>query len=136
MAVPAWLSEQATMGTTVAAAVVLLVLSVLLASGVVMLLPADYFSRSRRNALTPSPRNSLLWIVIMVAKNALGFALLAAGVLMLFLPGQGVLTIVVGLLLMNFPGKYRLERWAVTRPGVLSLLNRCRLSLGKPPFEL
>ena len=98
MAVPAWLSEQATMGTTVAAAVVLLVLSVLLASGVVMLLPADYFSRSRRNALTPSPRNSLLWIVIMVAKNALGFALLAAGVLMLFLPGQGVLTIVVGLL--------------------------------------
>jgi hypothetical protein len=55
---------------------------------------------------------------------------------MLFTPGQGILTILAGLLLMNFPGKYRLERWLVQRPGVLSSLNWLRTRRGKAPFRL
>ena len=55
---------------------------------------------------------------------------------MLVLPGQGLLTIVVGLVLLDFPGKFRLERWLVSRPRVLALLNRFRVALNKPPFEL
>ena len=41
----------------------------------------------------------------------------------------------VGLLLMNFPGKYRLERWLLRRPGVLGALNWLRGRRGLPPFD-
>ena len=50
-------------------------------------------------------------------------------------PGQGLLTLLVGLLLMNFPGKYRLERWLVGRRGVLTALNWLRRRGGHPPFQ-
>jgi len=50
-------------------------------------------------------------------------------------PGQGLLTLLVGLLLMNFPGKYQLERWLVGRPGVLGALNWLRRRGGHEPFE-
>ena len=55
---------------------------------------------------------------------------------MLFTPGQGILSILAGLLLMNFPGKFRLERWLVQRPGVLKSLNWLRARRGKAPFRL
>ena len=55
---------------------------------------------------------------------------------MLVTPGQGVLTILAGLLLMNFPGKYRLERWLVMRPGVMRALNWLRARRGQTPFEI
>ena len=45
-------------------------------------------------------------------------------------------TALVGLMLMNFPGKYRLERWLVTRPGAMPALNWLRERRGQPPFEL
>jgi len=56
------------------------------------------------------------------------------GLLMLVTPGQGVMTLLVGLLLMNFPGKYRMERWLVMRPGVLRALNWLRRRRGQRPF--
>ncbi|RME33433.1 MAG: hypothetical protein D6786_07715, partial [Gammaproteobacteria bacterium] len=59
---------------------------------------------------------------------------LLAGLIMLFTPGQGLLTMLVGLLLMNYPGKYRLERWLVTRPRVLETLNWIRARTGHPPL--
>ena len=49
--------------------------------------------------------------------------------------GQGLLTLLVGLLLMNFPGKYQLERWLVGRPGVLAALDWLRQRKGEPPFD-
>ena len=68
-------------------------------------------------------------------KNLLGAVLVALGVVMLFTPGQGILTLLAGLLLMNFPGKYRLECWLVQRPGVLRGMNWLRERHGEPPFE-
>jgi hypothetical protein len=47
--------------------------------------------------------------------NAAGSLFIVAGIAMLVLPGQGVITIVVGLLLIDFPGKFRLERWLARR---------------------
>jgi len=61
--------------------------------------------------------------------------LVLLGVIMLVTPGQGLLTLLIGLLLLNFPGKYRLERWLVLRPGVLRGLNWLRRRHGEPPFE-
>ena len=54
---------------------------------------------------------------------------------MLVTPGQGVLTIVVGMLLFDFPGKFRLERWLVTRPTVWRSINWLRERAGREPSQ-
>ncbi|MEQ8860328.1 MAG: PGPGW domain-containing protein [Pseudomonadales bacterium] len=102
---------------------------------VVARLPADYFSRPQRSAWRDSGGEPLLAMVLALAKNAFGAVLLVLGLVMLVTPGQGVLTILIGLLLLNFPGKYRLERWLVLRPGVMRGLNWLRGRRGQPPFE-
>jgi len=55
---------------------------------------------------------------------------------MLVLPGQGLLTILLGVTLVNFPGKYALERRIVSRPSVANTLNRIREAVGRNPLEL
>jgi len=98
-------------------------------------LPADYFSRPGRTSWRLGTGVSIVGLVLVVLKNALGVVLVVLGFIMLFTPGQGLLTLLAGLLLMNFPGKYRLERWLVLRPGVLRGLNWLRQRGGHPPFE-
>ena len=73
-------------------------------------------------------------ILLMGLKNLLGFTLVLAGVAMIFLPGQGVLTIVVGLGLMNFPGKYKLERRLIRIPAVHLSINWMRKQGHKKPL--
>ena len=102
---------------------------------VVWRLPHDYFSRRRRQVLRETPLAMVYNGVLVALKNIVGAGLVALGLLMLVTPGQGLLTVLVGLLLMNFPGKYRLERWLVMRPGVLRALNWLRRRRGLPPFD-
>jgi hypothetical protein len=54
---------------------------------------------------------------------------------MLILPGQGFLTIVTGLLLINYPGKYKLEQKLVEIPSVFRTLNWIRVKANKPPLR-
>lgn len=94
-------------------------------------IPADYFARPPEpwNARSPASH------VVLVLKNLLGVIVVAAGIAMLFLPGQGILTILIGVMLLNFPGKRRLERALVHRPGVLHAINKLRARFGKAPLE-
>jgi len=71
-----------------------------------------------------------------LGKNLLGLALLCGGLLMLFLPGQGLLTMAVGLLLMDYPGKYALERKIVSRPSILKGMNWLRAKGDHPPIKV
>jgi hypothetical protein len=71
----------------------------------------------------------------LVGKNLLGAVLIVAGLLMLVVPGQGLLTIAVGLALTDFPGKFRLERWIVKRPSVWRTINWLRRRAGREPLE-
>lgn len=75
----------------------------------------------------------LLRCLVIALKNFIGAMLILWGLLLIFAPGQGVLTILIDIMLLNFPGKYRLERWLVTRYGVLDGLNWARAKLGKEP---
>ncbi len=100
---------------------------------VVCRLPADYFTTDRRHTLreTAGP----FYLLLTVLRNLLGAALVLLGLVMLFTPGQGLVTLLTGLLVMNFPGKYRLERALVSRQGVARTLNWLRRRRGLPPFE-
>jgi Zn-dependent protease len=102
---------------------------------VVTRLPADYFSETRRHTWRSSDDEPLFAVVIGLLKNVVGAVLVVLGLVMLVTPGQGLLTLLAGLLLMNFPGKYRLERWLVMRPGVLRALNWLRDRQGHAPFD-
>jgi zinc transporter ZupT len=102
---------------------------------VVTRLPHDYFSRPRRAVWRESADEPVFALVLGVLKNLLGALLVLLGLVMLVTPGQGLLTLLIGLLLMNFPGKYQLERWLVLRPGVLRGLNWLRGRRDQAPFD-
>lgn len=55
---------------------------------------------------------------------------------MLVLPGQGLFTILMGLILSNYPGKYNIERRFISIPSVLRTVNWLRKKSNKPPLEI
>lgn len=102
---------------------------------VITRLPQDYFARQQREVWRKSHDEPVLALFFALMKNLLGLVLVILGLIMLVTPGQGVLTLLMGLLLMNFPGKYQLERWLVARPGVMRGLNWLRARGEQPPFD-
>lgn len=100
----------------------------------VVRIPSDYFVKRRTSQRSASHP---VWIWLLnVAKNVFGWVLIFAGVLMLALPGQGVLTILVGLMFVDFPGKRRVEVWIVSRSVVCHSINWLRLRANRSPLEL
>lgn len=99
-------------------------------------IPADYFHRERRDPRRVIVQHPLVWLAFMLAKNLLGIVFIAAGVVLIFLPGQGIITILVGITLMNFPGKRALERWIIMRRPVHRAVNWLRRRFHQPPLEL
>jgi hypothetical protein len=72
----------------------------------------------------------------LVIKNIVGIVFLLAGIAMLFLPGQGLLTMLIGISLMDFPGKRQLEAKMVGQPTLLGVINGMRRKFDKPPLTL
>ena len=97
----------------------------------VVRIPADYFLVSKRKPLWRRGQFVPWQILLLVLKNILGIAIVLMGIAMLVLPGQGLLTILIGLLLVNFPGKFQCERWLVSRRPVLKSVNWMRHRVGK-----
>jgi hypothetical protein len=93
-------------------------------------IPADYFNERKRRRRRRPDGPAWARTVLVVVKNVLGAFFIAAGIAMLLLPGQGLLTILIGILLMNFPGKYRLERAIVRHPPVYRAINWIRRRSG------
>ena len=109
-----------------------LVMTFILLPFMIVRLPEDYFLESHRPQL--ESRFLIVRLILKALKNLLGLGFVILGILMLFVPGQGLLTIVVGLTIMNYPGKFKLERWLAMRPRVLPALNWLRRRYGYPPL--
>lgn len=103
---------------------------------VIVFLPQDYFVRHRRDPAHRTRRHPVVWWTLTIVKNALGIVLVLAGLAMLVLPGQGLLTILIGVTLANFPGKYAFERRLVSRPRVAGTIQRIRDLAGRPRLEI
>ena len=73
-------------------------------------IPHDYFLNDKRGVYDYKNKNPIFWIITLALKNIVGYCLIIGGILMLVLPGQGLLTIFVGLMLSDYPGKFKLER--------------------------
>jgi archaellum biogenesis protein FlaJ (TadC family) len=101
----------------------------------VALIPEDYFSSKQRKPPTWQKQHPVIRALITIVKNLLGIVLLAGGFLMLFMPGQGILTMVAGLILIDYPGKFALEKKIANSPSVLKGLNWLRAKANKPPLQ-
>jgi len=118
-----------------AASVTVFLLTPVAVGWMLVRLPQDYFTKERRRPLGTWETQPALRFVLLTAKNLLGFVLVATGLVMLLVPGQGMLTIAVGLILMDFPGKFRLQRWIVTRPSVWRSINWLRKRAKRSQLE-
>lgn len=96
-------------------------------------IPADYFSSTYVKEIDSDKHFSVRWAAFII-KNTIGFLLIIAGVIMIFTPGPGVPTILLGLIMMDIPGKRPLEAKLIQRPLVLSAVNDLRARYNKPPL--
>ncbi len=96
-------------------------------------IPADYFSSSYVRHIGEEKHFSIRWAAFII-KNLIGFLLIIAGIIMIFTPGPGVPTILLGLIMMDIPGKRPLEARLIKRPMVLSAVNDLRARYNKPPL--
>jgi hypothetical protein len=96
-------------------------------------IPADYFSSGYVRDLGKDKHFSVRWAAFIV-KNVIGFFLIITGIIMIFTPGPGVPTILLGLIMMDVPGKRPLEAKLIQRPMVLSAVNELRAKYNKPPL--
>jgi hypothetical protein len=99
-------------------------------------IPADHFTRSRKPLKISPQGHAAVRILVLVLKNLAGIIFILSGIMMLALPGQGVITILIGLMLVNFPGKLELERRIIEQQSVLSAVNWIRLRARKPALKL
>jgi len=129
-----WIPVDVLIGLTVASAIGFV--GTLFAIPMILVrLPADYFdTRTPRHWM--KDHHPVLRLSGLIVKNIVGIVFLLAGFAMLFLPGQGVLTMLIGISLMDFPKKRQLEAKMVGQPTVLGVINSMRQKFGKPPLTL
>ena len=100
-------------------------------------LPADHFSKKRKTKFWAGPRP---WIhaLKVIGKNIAGVLLVALGIVLSLpgVPGQGLLTVLLGIMLLDFPGRHRLEQKLLSRPGIVNAINKLRGRFEKPPLQL
>ena len=106
-------------------------LSLLGLSWLISIIPHNYFVDKKRVSFIKM-KNPLMWLLIIIIKNLIGLILIICGILMLILPGQGVLTIITGLIFLDYPGKFRFERSLVRNKLILNSMNWIRRKLDKP----
>jgi hypothetical protein len=99
---------------------------------VLLRLPVDYLSNP---APPKSPQSNWKHLLSKIGRNIFGFIFLLVGTVMLLTPGQGILSIVVGLMLLDFPGKLILVRKILTKPRIFRTINRMRTTAKRPPLE-
>jgi hypothetical protein len=110
--------------------------SLLLVPILIIKLPENYFLSAQRSTTGMKLKHPVLHFMMNTLKNMVGITLILCGVVMLVIPGQGLLTILLGFFLMDFPGKYHLEQRLVQQKKVLESLNWIRLRANKPKLNI
>lgn len=105
-------------------------------SAILVKLPKDHFKSDKSKRVSGS--NATIRILKVIGKNVAGVLLIALGIILSLpgVPGQGLLTVLLGVMLVDFPGKDRLEQKLLSRPGIINTINRLRGRFGKPALEL
>ena len=124
-----------TLVTLTALSVVFFVGSLIAIPFILVRLPTDFFD-TRVPRRWMEDHHPVLRLLGHLVKNVVGAIFLFAGFLMLFLPGQGILTMLIGVTMLDFPGKRKMEAKMIGQPAVLSTINNMRQKFGKPPLTI
>lgn len=110
-------------------------LSLLSIAIVMVKIPENYFSSHYQRDFMPNSSFFVRWGAV-ILKNVLGVILILVGIVLSLpgVPGQGLLTILLGLIMLDIPGKRPLEAKIIQRPSVLSAINNLRAKYNKPPL--
>ena len=112
----------------------ILIISAITTPIIIRRLPRDYFLGKGAHDV---PRgHPLLRLAFFITRNLVGGILVTGGIIMLVTPGQGLLTVVIGLLVMDFPGKRRLEICLIRFGPLNKAINWVRRRDNQPPLEL
>jgi hypothetical protein len=114
--------------------VVTFTISLVLFGVLVVLLPERYFLQESNEYWRDKPP-VVRWLRI-IGKNLLGLVLIVLGLLLSLpgIPGQGLLTVLIGVMLLDIPGKRQLARWVLRHPRMLRSVNRLRAWFRRPPL--
>jgi hypothetical protein len=123
------LTDPTTLKWVSIASAIVFAVSLLVLPIVIIKVPEDYFTERGQKE-----KGGALRVFLAVVRNVVGFVFLVAGIAMLVLPGQGVLMILTALVVMQFPGKKRLECKLAAKEPVLRAMNRIRALAKKPPL--
>lgn len=106
-------------------------------SFILVKLPADHFSKNRKTKFWAGPRPAIHAAKV-IGKNIAGVLLVALGIVLSLpgVPGQGLLTVLLGIMLLDFPGRHRLEQKLLSKPSIVNTINRLRERFDKPPLQL
>ena len=106
-------------------------------SFILVKIPADHFKKDRQTKFWSGPKPAVHALAV-IGKNVLGILLVALGIVLSLpgVPGQGLLTVLLGIMLLDFPGRDSLERKLLKRPEIIKTINRLRGRFDKPPLEL
>lgn len=124
-----------TLVTLTALSIVFFVGSLIAIPFILVRLPTDFFD-TRVPRRWMENHHPVLRLLGHLAKNVVGAIFVFAGFLMLFLPGQGILTMLIGITMLDFPGKRKLEAKMIGQPAVLNAINGMREKLGRPPLTI
>ena len=113
---------------------IIFIFSLLAIKWLVTLIPSDYFIKKNNSEFRSN--YPIFWLVSIIIKNLVGYTLIVGGILMLVLPGQGLFTIFVGLMLSNYPGKFYIERKFIAIPSVLRAINWLRKKSNTPSIKI
>jgi hypothetical protein len=127
-----WISKEMWVGL-IMFSVIAFVGTLIAIPAILIRLPPDYFKNHHHKPWFANHHPVIRTLGLLI-KNIAGIIFLLAGIAMLFLPGQGLLTMLLGVLFIDFPGKHRLEQKLIQHPQVLKAINAFREKAGKPPF--
>ena len=96
--------------------ILILIFSIIGLGWFISQIPEDYFVHEKRQADNWNKYSSETRVVIIIVKNVIGIVMLISGLFLLVLPGQGILTMIIGILLIDYPGKFKLEQKIISIP--------------------
>ncbi len=143
---PAWLRDlfewfgghEKLLGWAIVVSMLTFVVSIVAVSFLIARMPADYFDHRKPPPESWRGRHPAVRVSLIILKNLFGILLVIVGIALSVpgVPGQGILTILIGLTLVNFPGKRTLELQIVKMGLVLKAINWIRNKNHRPPLEL
>jgi len=129
-----WISKEMLAWVSIASGVGLLVLAIVI-PWLIVKMPADYFSHPKRyNWLDRKP--VMVRVPLRILKNVLSIALVILGVIMFLTPASGLFPILFGVVLADFPGKLKLQRWILCRNSIRNSMNWLRRKFRRKPVEM